>query len=243
MGSRRVPRRRGRRGGRTPPAGQATSCGAPGAARGGVASGVRRALPVQRTRPSTAQRSRSLRPGRAAPRCRLPVPGTRRGGGTQRARPRAGRAPRAEPPPGLGRAAEREPNCLGVRVCASPSRLPSLALRGDGPSSGLRAGAFCGRGSYLHTNCLALAGRSAWARARSVVSQITVLPCTCLADYLWESVGGAERVENAASLRQRKKTLSPGGGPLPRVSRRDTRASTASGFNFAPLSSKEEEDT
>lgn len=39
MGSRRVPRRRGRRGGRTPPAGQATSCGDPGPARGGVASG------------------------------------------------------------------------------------------------------------------------------------------------------------------------------------------------------------
>lgn len=60
--------------------------------RGERASGVRRALPVQCTRPSTAPRAPSLRPGRATPRCRLPVPETRRRGGTQRARPPAGRA-------------------------------------------------------------------------------------------------------------------------------------------------------
>lgn len=69
-----------------------------------------------------------------------------------------------------------------------------------------------------------------------VVFQIIVFTCTCLSDYFWESVGGAQRVENVASLCKRKKTLSPSGRPLPRVTRRDTRTRTALGFDFASLS-------
>lgn len=71
-------------------------------------------------------------------------------------------------------------------------------------------------------------------RHRRVVFQITAFNCTCLSDYLWESVGGAERVENVASLCKRKKTLSPSRRPLPRVTRRKTRTRTAFGFDFAP---------
>lgn len=193
IGSQRVPRRRGRRGGETPPAGQATSCGDPGAARG---AGERRAPCTSCSVHAAFHRPALGEPasGRAAPHCRLPGPGTRRGGGTQRARPPAGRARRAEPPPELLRAAEPEPNCRGVRVCASSSLLPSLAQKGDGPSSRLPAGSFCGRGLYLHTNCLPLARLSASAQAREAC-----FPHYCLyfapafqitSGNLWEELRG-----------------------------------------------------
>lgn len=188
------------------------------------ASGVRRALPVQCTRPSTAPRSPSL-PGRAAPRRRLPVPGTRRGGGTQRARPPAGRAAPAEPPPELRRAAERGAQLPGrsrLRLLLPPPR-PISPRRGTGRVPGSRL-VHSAAQDYIYTHTVPLSPDCPLRRRHGrVVFQSTVFPCTCLSDHLWEPVGGADRVDNIASLCKRKKTLSPRGRPLPRVTRRETK--------------------
>lgn len=176
--------------------------------------------------------ARGLPPPRARPACRAApplaagslIPGTRRGGGTQRARPPAGRAAPAEPPPELRRAAERRAQLPGrsrLRLLLPPLR-PISPRRGTGrvPGSGLVRSA---AQDYIYTHTVPLSPDCPLRRRHGrVVFQSTVFPCTCLSDHLWEPVGGADRVDDVASLCKRKKTLSPRGRPLPRVTRRET---------------------
>lgn len=74
-------------------------------------------------------------------------------------------------------------------------------------------------------------------------SQSPFLTAPASPDHLWESGGGAEWVGNVASLRKRRKTLSPSWRRLPRVTRREreTRTRTASGFLTRHLASPSEE--
>lgn len=73
--------------------------------------------------------------------------------------------------------------------------LPSLSLkRGGPPGPRLPAALLCGPGL-----CISILSVSLWPpipprhRHWKAVFQIAVVNCTCLANYLWESVGGAER--------------------------------------------------
>lgn len=129
---RRVPRRRGRPGGETPPAGHATARGDPGAARAAGGAGERRAPCTSCSVHAAFQRPALAQPASGPRRPSRPssVPGTRRGGGTRRARPPAGRAAPGESPPEL-RAAELGAQLPGVRLCASSS-LPSAPSRPEG---------------------------------------------------------------------------------------------------------------
>lgn len=106
--------------------------------------------------------------------------------------------------------------------------LPSLSRGEDRPGSRLPGALFCGRGSCSQIRTVSRSPPR--LRHQSAVFQIVVFNCTCLGDYLREAVGGAERVENAALLCKRKKTLSPSRRPLPRV----TSTSAGFGTDFAP---------
>lgn len=112
---------------------------------------------------------------------------------------------------------------VGASSFPPPSRPPSLSpAREDGPSSRLGL-VYSAAEDYIYMQTASVSPEFPLRRGyRRLVFQIPVLHCTCLAGYLWESVGGAQRVESVASLCIRKKTLSPRWRPLPRVTRRET---------------------
>lgn len=95
---------------------------------------------------------------------------------------------------------------------------PPSRQRGGPLGPRLPAALLCGPGL-----CISLLRASFWPPFPSrhshwkTVFQIAAVNCTCLADYLWESVGGAER-ENVAWL-CRSKTLSHNTRLLPRVTK------------------------
>lgn len=172
--------------------------------------------------------SRAPRGVRAGP---SPTPGPRRGFGTHGARPPLPAGPR-EPRSNLCSQPSPSPT-RRARVCASsfPSSLPRARRTAPVPGSRLLYSAAAGR---IHTQTASLLPESPLGREpRALVFQIPAFRCTCLSRYLWGSVGGAEWVENVASLCKRKKTLPPSRRPRPRVTRRETRTGTACGFDLA----------
>lgn len=145
-------------------------------------------------------------------------------GTEQRQPPSPPRAARSAPE--LVLAAEPQPNCeegSRLRLLVPSFLSPSLSpAREDGPSSRLGL-VYSAAEDYIYKQTVSVSPECPLRHGhRRLVFQIPVLNCTCLADYLWESVGGAEWVENVASLCTRKKTLSPRWIPLPRVTRRET---------------------
>lgn len=162
----------------------------------------------------------------AGPRCLFSSPGPRRGWGRSSASAPLLPGPR-EPRQNLCSQPSHSPTAKRARVCASsfpPSSLPpSLSpAREDGPSSRLGL-VYSAAEDYIYIQTVSVSPEFPPRHGhRRLVFQIPVLNCTCLADYLWESVGGAEWVENVASLCIRKKTLSPRWRPLPRVTQRET---------------------
>lgn len=170
--------------------------------------------------------------GRAPLSRRGPEPTARRGTGV---------APGFAPPPQQGRAsrartrAPRRAQLRSTNAFAPPLPLLSPSLSPGGRPQ-VRAGlAHSAAVDYVYVQTIISVSPEfpPWHGCPRLVFQIPVLNCTCLPDYLWESVGGAEWVENVASFCKRKKTLSPSWRPLPRVTRRETRTTTLRGFHLA----------
>lgn len=90
----------------------------------------------------------------------------------------------------LSRAQAPLRDCCRLRLLFPSSR---LALKEDEQRSRLGL-VYSAAGDYIYLQSSHSPDFPLGRRHRRAVFQITVFNCTCLSDYLWESVGGAERV-------------------------------------------------